>query len=91
MANDLGFDEFVNPEIMLEVLDYLDDIAASGRLYCDCGSHNINIELFSDRLELSCNNCYAFKQIPAAKKDDLEAVKKLDEIKVNISTKTKSF
>lgn len=92
MANDLGFDEFVNPEIMLEVLDYLDDIAASGRLFCECGSHNINIELFSDRLELSCNNCYAYHQIPAASKEDLEAVKKLDEIKVNLSAgRTKSF
>lgn len=92
MANDLGFDEFANPEIMLEILDYLDDIAANEGLYCECGSHNINIELFSDRLELSCNNCYSIRQIPAAKKADLEAIKKLDEIKVNLSTtKSKNF
>lgn len=90
MANDLGFDEFVNPEIMLEVLDYLDDIAASGRLYCDCGSHNINIELFLIGLNFPVITVMLLNR-SRLQKDDLEAVKKLDEIKVNISTKTKSF
>ncbi|MFP4016114.1 MAG: hypothetical protein ACLFUI_03690 [Halanaerobiales bacterium] len=92
MANELGFDEFVDPEVMLEILDYLHDIAATGGLYCECGSHNINIELFSDKLELSCNTCNAVKQIPASKRGDLDAIKKLDEIVVNFSaSKSKTF
>lgn len=86
MADDLGFDEFVNPEVMLEILDYLHDIAAKGGLYCECGNHNINIELSSDKLEIFCNNCYASRQIPASKRADLDAIKKLDEIIVNFST-----
>ena len=92
MANELGFDEFADPEVMLEILDYLHDIAATGGLYCECGSHNINIELFSDKLELSCNSCSAVKQIPASKRADLDAIKKLDEIIVNFSTsRSKNF
>ncbi|NLM96740.1 MAG: hypothetical protein GX175_03850 [Halanaerobiaceae bacterium] len=92
MANDLGFDEFINPEIMLEILDYLHDIAAKSSLYCECGNHNINIELFSDRLEISCNNCYAVKIIPASTREDLSKIKKLDEIILNISTgRSKNF
>lgn len=92
MANDLGFDEFINPEIMLGILDYLHDIAAKSSLYCECGNHNINIELFSDRLEISCNNCFAVKKIPASTREDLDKIKKLDEIILNISTgRSKNF
>ncbi len=92
MANELGFDEFANPDIMLEILDFLHDIAATGGLYCECGNHNINIELFSERLELTCNTCNAVKQIPASKRADLDSIKKLDEIVVNLSTnKSKNF
>ncbi len=86
MANELGFDEFADPEIMLEVLDYLHDIAADGGLYCECGSHDINIELHSDKLELSCNKCHSIRQILASKKDDLESLKKIDEVIIKLAT-----
>ncbi|MFW5981942.1 MAG: hypothetical protein ACOCQO_01895 [Halanaerobiaceae bacterium] len=92
MANDLGFDEFVDPEIMLSILDYLHDIAALNSLYCECGNHNINIELFSDKVELSCNNCNTIRSIPASKKSDLDNIKKLDEIVLYFSTsRSKNF
>jgi len=80
MANDLGFDDFVDPELMLEVLDYLHDAAAAGKLVCECGSHNINIELFSDSLELSCNNCGAKLSISASSENDLKKLRMSDEI-----------
>ncbi|MGM0602156.1 MAG: hypothetical protein ACQESS_02450 [Bacillota bacterium] len=76
MADELGFEDFVNPELMLEVLDYLHDIAAEGRLNCECGSHDINIELFNDRIELSCNNCGAHIDISVKTRDDLTELKK---------------
>jgi Zn finger protein HypA/HybF involved in hydrogenase expression len=92
MANELGFDEFVNPEIMLEVLDYLHDIAADGGLYCECGSHDINIELYSDKLELSCNKCHSIRQILASKQDDLDNLKKTDEVIIKLATgRSKNF
>ncbi|MFW6306825.1 MAG: hypothetical protein ACOC1N_05545 [Bacillota bacterium] len=86
MADDLGFDDFVNPEIMLGVLDYLHDIAATGSLFCECGSHIISIELYSDKVELSCQTCNAVSYIQASKQSDLDNIKKLDEIIVNFST-----
>ncbi|MFW6034650.1 MAG: hypothetical protein ACOCRZ_00195 [Halothermotrichaceae bacterium] len=92
MADELGFDDFANPEIMLEILDYLHDIAAAGGLYCECGSHNINIELFSEKLELSCNNCNSVRQISASTKDDLTRIKSLDEIIIKFTAgKSKNF
>ncbi|MEJ6951153.1 hypothetical protein [Natronospora cellulosivora (SeqCode)] len=92
MANDLGFDEFVDPEVMLGILDYLHDIAALNGLYCECGSYHIDIDLFSDKLELSCNTCNTIRSIPASKKSDLDNIKKLDEIILYFSTsKSKNF
>ncbi|MFW6381470.1 MAG: hypothetical protein ACOCZ3_02895 [Bacillota bacterium] len=80
LASELGFDDFVDPELMLEVLDHLHDKAAESGLYCECGSHDINIELFSDRVELSCNNCQATLTIPASYQQDLQELKMSDEL-----------
>ncbi|HLV10724.1 MAG TPA: hypothetical protein VKY40_10970 [Halanaerobiales bacterium] len=86
MANELGFDEFDNPEIMLEILDYLHDVAAEGGLYCECGSHDISIELYSNKLKLSCNRCNSIRQLLASKKSDLNKLKKTDEIVIKLAT-----
>lgn len=90
MATDLGFDDFVDPELMLDVLDYLHDTSARGALYCNCGSHDINIELFSDRVELNCNNCGASLIIPATGKRDLDHLKIMDEVVLKLSTTGKN-
>lgn len=86
MANELGFDEFADPEIMLEILDYLHDVAASGGLYCECGNHDIDIELFSDKIELNCNNCGSMQHLSATCKDDLDQLKKADEVIIKLAT-----
>lgn len=86
MANELGFDDFADPEIMLETLDYLHDIAATGGLFCECGSQDINIELFSDKLELSCNNCNSAMQIPASSEFDLDRLKSQGEVVIKLAT-----
>lgn len=85
LADELGFDDFIDPELMLEVLDYLHDSAANSNLYCECGSHDINIELFSDKVELTCNNCQASLIIPAAYREDLVRLKMSDEIVLSFS------
>ncbi len=85
MANELGFDDFIDPELMLAVLDYLHDTAADSNLYCECGSHDINIELFSNRVELACNNCQASLIIPVSCKEDLVGLKMSDEIVLKFS------
>ncbi|MFW5855637.1 MAG: hypothetical protein ACOCVB_00035 [Bacillota bacterium] len=86
MANELGFDDFVDPELMLSILDYLHDIAANGNLFCECGSHDIDIDLFSDRIKLICKDCQASFTIPATSRRDLDKLKKLDELIIDLST-----
>jgi predicted RNA-binding Zn-ribbon protein involved in translation (DUF1610 family) len=78
MVNELGFNDFADPEIMLEVLDYLHDVAANTNLYCECGSHDINIDLSSDKVELICNNCGSKLSVSATNKEDIKNLKSLD-------------
>ena len=80
MADELGIDDFVNPELMLNILDFLHDLSAGGYLYCECGCHDIYIELFYDRVELTCNNCSATLTISATSVKDLNKLKIMDEI-----------
>lgn len=83
MAEDLGFvDYFENPEIMYEVLENLQQLAEDGRLSCQCGCYQINVEVFPDRLELRCENCDAVGLFYAESDCDLDAVKYAGEIRL---------
>jgi len=83
MAAELGFDDFKNPDIMLQSLDFIHDIAADGALSCECGSDNINIELFSDKIQLICNNCGSHLNIAAVDKDDLNNLRQLNKVQLH--------
>ena len=50
-------DYFSNVRIMLEVLNWLHDLAEAGGLMCECGSSNIELNLLSDRVKVSCKEC----------------------------------
>jgi hypothetical protein len=81
MAEDLGYtDYFANPEIMYEILDCLHKIAEDGKLSCQCGNQQVDVEIFADRIELSCAGCGSFGTIRAETRQDVEAVKKIWEI-----------
>jgi predicted nucleic acid-binding Zn finger protein len=80
MADELGYDDFSDPELILAILDYLHDIAANGNLFCECGSHDINIDLSSEKVKLICNNCRASYVVPVNSRKELDRLKKLDEL-----------
>ncbi|MGI6685630.1 MAG: hypothetical protein ACOX47_09225 [Bacillota bacterium] len=50
-------DFFDNPEIMLQVLEYVHRISEKGLLACKCGNSNIDLDILPDRLEMVCNDC----------------------------------
>lgn len=76
MIKDLGFDDyFCDPEIMLGVLDRLHDIAETNGLVCQCGNHNIDIDMYPDKIELVCRECRGMKMINARTSSDLERIK----------------
>ena len=86
MANELGFDDFDNPEVMLEVLDYLHDMAARGDLFCDCGSRDIYIDLASKKVKLTCGYCNTSIVIPASSKEDLSNLKNLKKVELKVQS-----
>lgn len=87
MAEDLGFSDFFsNPEIMYETLDYLHKLASEGRLSCQCGNLEIEVEIFAERVELRCSSCGAIGVIGAETKDDRKAIKNTWEITLKPGT-----
>lgn len=88
MADELGFDDFDDPELMLDILDYLHDAAAAGDLLCECGSRDIYIDLYSSEIKLTCSSCNTSLIIPATSREHLHDLKNVDEIKLNFSQET---
>lgn len=76
LVDELGYDDyFFNPEIMFEVLNCLHDIAEEGFLYCECGSFQIEIDIFPDKIELQCKDCKTTSVVFAENEEDLNQIK----------------
>ena len=76
LVDGLGYDDyFFSPEIMFEVLNSLHDVAEEGFLYCECGSYQIEIDIFPDRIELQCKECKTVSTIFAETEEDLKRLK----------------
>lgn len=83
LVNELGYDDyFFNPEIMFEILNCLHDIAEEGFLYCECGSYQIEIDIFPDRIELQCKDCKTVSIVYAESEEDLSRVKGIKKIEL---------
>lgn len=80
---ELGYDDyFHSPEVMMEVLNCLHDVAEEGFLYCECGNCQIEVDILPDRLELSCNFCGSVSTLYAETEQDLELVRHMDVIEL---------
>jgi hypothetical protein len=84
LVEDAGFSDFFdNPDVMYQVLEYLNTISEKGQLECRCGNTNIDLEILPDRLELGCSDCGARGVIFAETKADLLALKQLNKIQLS--------
>lgn len=71
-----GFDGyFDSPGIMYEIVDLLHHIAEKDGLYCQCGNHQIEVELYPERLELHCQQCHSCSIIYAETEEDLKVMR----------------
>jgi len=75
-------DYFHNSEVMYQVLTYVHELAEQGLVYCQCGNYNIEIDVFSDRLELQCKKCSGVNIIYAETEEDLTMVQQVDELEL---------
>lgn len=74
---------FDNPEVMYEVLEHLQHLSKNGKLTCDCGNTNIDVEFFPERLELVCSDCGSAGVIYGETKGDILAIQQLTEIQLS--------
>lgn len=83
LVDELGYDDyFYSPDIMFEVLNRLHEIAEDGLMFCECGSYQIEIDIFPDRIELQCKDCQALSVVYAEKEEDLTRIKELKKIEL---------
>lgn len=81
LVDEFGGDGFFhNSKIMNEVLQCLYGIAQRNGLYCQCGSMQIGVEIYPDRLELHCKSCGSINIIYAENEEDLQVIQQVDEI-----------
>ncbi|CCQ93854.1 hypothetical protein CULT_1530007 [[Clostridium] ultunense Esp] len=73
-------DFFNNFKVLAKILSILYGLKMENKISCSCGNSQINIELFSDRIELECLNCHSVKIIFAETEDDLSVLSKKDKI-----------
>lgn len=84
LVEDAVFGEFFdNPEIMLQILEYLNRISEDGSLKCKCGNNNIDLDMLPDRVEMVCNDCGNKGVIFAENKDDLLTLKGLGKLELS--------
>lgn len=81
IAEEMGYDKyFANPEIMYRVLEALHAMTDQGKMSCSCGGDQLDVEVFSDRVELSCVSCDAVGIVFAETTRDLRWLESMSEI-----------
>jgi len=81
--HEIGFDDyFENPQVMLESLNYLHDIAEEDGISCACGNIQIDIDIYADKIKLWCQNCGCSRYIMARNENDLKELKKIGKIEM---------
>lgn len=73
---------FNNLEVLVKALKKLYILNKENKIDCDCGNSKINIEIFSDRIELRCLNCHSVNIIFTETEEDLSVLLKKDRIRL---------
>lgn len=83
LLDDAAFDEYFDePSIMYQTLSLVHSLSEEGNLTCVCGNQEITVDVFPDRLELSCTDCGRQKPVPATTDEDLVQLQRLSHIQV---------
>ncbi|MBP2653215.1 MAG: hypothetical protein H6Q73_784 [Firmicutes bacterium] len=81
IAREVTSDDYVEkPQIMIEVLNKIDDIAEKGGVYCRCGGNFVEANVKQDHVELICMQCDARRVISAKTEADVVTIKSLGNI-----------
>lgn len=83
LLEDSAFDDyFEDREVMYQAVTLVNTLADCGKVACVCGSTNISVDVYPDRLELTCEDCGSPKSIPASSSDDASQFLQMTHIEV---------
>ncbi|MCF8008527.1 MAG: hypothetical protein K9K32_02065 [Halanaerobiales bacterium] len=80
LADELGINEYKEPELLLEIFNIVHDRASLSKLYCECGSDKIDVRLYSSKIELKCRRCKSTLNISAETEEQLNEIKEKGDI-----------
>jgi len=81
-------DDFFAPEIMTEILAYLQKLAAAQKIGCTCSDPAVGIDVYPDKVELVCSNCGSAILMSAVSEDDIARLYSLSELKMKPASYT---
>lgn len=83
LVEDAAFGEyFDHPEVMYRALSRVHTMAEEGNLTCRCGNRQVGVDIYPERLDLSCSECGRHKTLFAGNEEDLTALECLVRIEV---------
>lgn len=83
LVEDEAFGEyFDHPDVMYRVLSWVNRLAAKGNLSCACGNQQITVDIYPDRLDLTCPVCGRHQTILASTEEDLSAMERMSYLQV---------
>lgn len=86
LASDMDLDEYddsiENPQVMLETLNKIHDMAEKGGLHCRCGSSAIGVEVLPDGIVLECAQCGGQLMVQARNEQDLAYIEAIEDIEI---------
>jgi hypothetical protein len=78
MAYNSGLiDYFNDPEVMYQILARIYGLIQNKKLSCQCGNYEIQVNVFTNRIELYCDCCRASGTIMAQMRYDLEVLQQV--------------
>jgi hypothetical protein len=75
-------DYFQQPDIMYEALSRVHELDEAGNVSCKCGGRRVMIDLYPERLVLSCPDCGRHRPVPAVCEEDLAALDRFTRLEV---------
>lgn len=86
LSSDMDHEEYddsiQNPQVMLETLNKIHDMAETGSLHCRCGSNAIGAQVLPDGIELECAQCGGQLFIQAQNEEDLTYTEGLEDLEI---------
>lgn len=81
--SDYDYEEHIeNPQVMFEMLNRVHELAEQGRVYCQCGSSDIEASIHAETIEIQCQRCGSVQTIAAKTEYDLARSELLHAIEI---------